>query len=279
MASQGDLRAAGAASGVLDLDAVVDLVRGVRNWRTSYAMGLLDIELRYKRSLLGPFWISASLVVSILALSYLFGGIFGQSASDYSDYTIWLGSGLVVWTLISALLMEGCNAFVEHGPYLQNVPLPLSVIALRVAIRNGIIFLHNFVAVAIVLVLFGARFHPSALLVFPSLALILAFGFCVALALGPLCARFRDVPQVVSSGIQVLFFMTPIIWRPEQAHHRPMLTAANPFYHMIELIREPMRGQFATPLNWQVSLGTLVVAALFAVISLSLSRKRVALWL
>ncbi|MES1201237.1 MAG: ABC transporter permease [Pseudomonadota bacterium] len=263
------------------MDAIVDLYRGVRTWRTSYKLGLMDIELRYKRSLLGPFWISASLVVSILALSYLFGGILNQDPASYADYTVWLGSGLVAWTLLASLVGESCGCFLEHGPYLQNVPMPLSTIAMRLAIRNGVIFLHNFVAVALVLLFFHVQFQINTLLVIPGLAVILAFGFCLALAIGPMCTRFRDVPQVVSSAMQVLFFMTPIIWRPEQAHHRPMLTAANPLFHMVELIREPMRGHghLPTALNWQVSLGAVIIMAVLAFISVSVSRRRVVLWL
>lgn len=261
------------------MDAIVDFYRGAKAWRTSYALGVRDIELRYKRSLVGPFWISASLVVSILALSYLFSGILNQDPASYSDYTVWLGSGLVAWTLLSSLINESAGAMLEHGPFLQNVPMPLSTIAARIATRNGIIFLHNFFAVAVVLVFFGARFQLVALLVLPALAILLAFGFFVTLAIGPLCVRFRDVPQVITSALQVLFFLTPIIWRPQQAPHRPMLTAANPFYHMVELIREPMRGELPTVLNWEVSLATVGVTAAFALLSVSVSRRRVVLWL
>lgn len=258
------------------MDALIDLAGGVRQWRTSYTMGLQDIGLRYKRSLLGPFWISASLVVTILALSYLFSGIFGQ---DFLEYSIWLGSGLVVWTLLSTLVNESCSAFVEHSFYLQNVPIPLSMVATRVAIRNGVVFFHNFVAVLVVLALLGARFQPVALMIFPGALLVLFFGFCTTLAVGPVCVRFRDIPQIVSSLVQITFFLTPIIWEPKQAVHRPMFMDINPFYHMIQLVRAPMLGELPTQLDWTYSLGTCGAAAVVALISVSLTRKRVVLWL
>ncbi|HWA01171.1 MAG TPA: ABC transporter permease [Caulobacterales bacterium] len=257
------------------MDAIIDLARGVQHWRTSYAMGVRDIELRYKRSLLGPFWISASLVASILALSYLFSSIFKQ---EFLVYTTWLSSGLVVWTLLQTMVGEACGALVEHGPYLQNVPMPLSVIALRVAIRNGVVFLHNFVAVAIVMVLMGAKLYWTVVMVVPGAALVLFFGFCLTLAIGPACARFRDIPQVVTSMMQILFFVTPIIWMPHQAA-RPALTDSNPLYHLIELVRAPMLGHFPSELNWTVSLVVCAGMAVLALISVSLTRKRVALWL
>jgi ABC-type polysaccharide/polyol phosphate export permease len=143
------------------LGAIVDMGVGIGRWRTSAAMAFQDIELRYKRSVLGPFWISASLVATMLALAFVFAEVFRQ---DFVEYIAFLGAGLLAWQLVLALVTEGCGAVIEHSAMLQNLRLPQSLIAGRLALRNAIIFVHNLVAVVLVLLMFGVSFSPGCAL-------------------------------------------------------------------------------------------------------------------
>jgi ABC-type polysaccharide/polyol phosphate export permease len=258
------------------LHAIWDLGSGLIQWRTSYNLGLQDIDLRYRRSLLGPFWISASLVATVLALAFVFAEVFHE---EFVDYVVFLGAGLLAWQLILAMTTEACGSITEHTAYLQNVRMPLSVISGRIAIRNAIVFLHNAVAIMGVLLLFGAKPTTTALMALPGVAVILTLGYFLVLVLGPLCARFRDLPLVVQSGMQVMFFLTPIFWQPSAVAHRPMFTQANPFYHLIELVRAPLLGHEPTWLNWQVGLWSCAVMCFLAIMTLTFTRKRLSLWL
>ena len=258
------------------LEAIVDLGAGARRWRTSVKLAVQDIELRYKRSMLGPFWISASLVATILALAYVFSAVFRQ---EFANYIAFLGAGLLTWQLILTMVNEGAASVTEHSSFLQNVRMPLSTAAGRIVMRNAIIFAHNAGAVMATLLIFGLQPTSTMLLAIPGAALILFTGFFVALALGPLCTRFRDIPLVIQSIMQVIFFLTPIFWLPDSVTHRPMFIHANPFYHMIELVRAPLLGEPATMLNWQVALWCCAGAMLVALISVSIARRRVNLWL
>ncbi len=265
--------------------AIADMAVGIGQWRTSYKLGLQDIELRYKRSLLGPFWISAALVATILALAYVFSGVF--PATEFGSYITYIGAGLLTWQFIQSLVTESCNAVTEHTSYLQNVRMPLTTIAGRIAFRNAIVFAHHFVAVIGLLALFalygpstdGLRFEPITLWALPGAGLILLIGYFLVMMLGPICARFRDVPLVISSAMQVLFFLTPIFWIPGASTHDPRFYLANPFYHLIQLVRAPILGEMATPLNWSFSLWVCAVVGVLALLSVTATRKRLALWL
>jgi len=256
--------------------AIADMAVGLGQWRTSYKLGLQDIELRYKRSLLGPFWISAALVATILALAYVFSGVFRTNFASYIGY---IGAGLLAWQFILALVLEACSSVTEHTSYLQNVRMPLTTIAGRIAIRNAIVFTHNIVAVVGLLFLFGVQFSSVALWALPGAGLILLIGYFLVILLGPICTRFRDVPLVISSIMQVTFFLTPIFWMPTESTHNPAFISANPFYHLIQLVRAPLLGEMATAENWNVALWTGAIVAVLAVISASITRKRLALWL
>jgi len=254
----------------------MEILGGAQRWRISWLLGLQDIELRYKRSLLGPFWISAALLVTVLALAYVFAEVFG---SELVPYISFLGTGLLAWQLLLALVNEGAGAVAENAGILNNVPMPLSVIAGRILVRNAIVFAHNFVAIAGLLVLFGAGVSPTLWAVVPGVLTILLLGFVLTLAIAPLCARFRDVPLVLSSLMQIMFFLTPIFWMPSSTEHRPMFVAFNPFYHFIELVRAPMLGGLATEVNWTVALSSCAAIGLMAIVVLSLTHKRITLWL
>lgn len=256
--------------------AFIDIAQGGARWRTSYMLAVQDIALRYRRSILGPFWISASLVVSVLALAYVFSAVFQQNLEGYIG---WVAGGLLGWTLISGLMNESCQAVIAHTAFLQNVPMPLSVIAARLVFRDLMIFAHNIVAIAAVLVVFGTPLTPVALMAFAGAALIALFGFFLVLVLGPICVRFRDVPQAVTSILQVIFYLTPIFWQVHPGSHRPMFTTLNPFFHLVQLIRAPLLGEQASMLDWQFSLWSTAVVAVLAVIVVSATRKRINLWL
>ncbi|MEZ5960377.1 MAG: ABC transporter permease [Hyphomonadaceae bacterium] len=263
-------------AGARVIGALVDLANGVRRWRTSFDLAVQDIDLRYKRSILGPFWISAALIATVLALAYVFADVF---QSDFVTYVSYIGTGLLAWQLIVALVNEGAGSVTDHAGFLKNVPMPLSVIAGHVVWRNAIVFVHNLVAIFVVLLSFGAQFGIQVLLVAPGAAIILTFGYFVALALGPICTRFRDIPLVIQSIMQVLFFLTPIFWMPSAVSHRPMFVAGNPFAHLIALVREPMLGNYPTVLNWQVGLWCCATAAIAALAVVSATRRRITLWL
>lgn len=256
--------------------AVTDMAVGLGQWRTSYKLALQDIELRYKRSLLGPFWISAALVATILALAYVFSGVF---RTNFVTYISFIGAGLLTWQLVLALVNEASTSVTEHSAYMQNVRMPMTVVAGRIAFRNFIVFVHNFVAVAGLLWVFGAEINQTIVYALPGAGLILLLGYFLTMVLGPICARFRDVPLVIQSAMQVIFFLTPIFWIPQDSAHSPIFINANPFYHLIELVRAPMLGSMPTALNWQVSLGCCAGAVVLAVLSVSVTRRRLALWL
>jgi homopolymeric O-antigen transport system permease protein len=148
-----------------------------------------------------------------------------------------------------------------------------------VVYRNFLIFLHNALVIVPMVSLLGAPLTWTALLAIPAVLLYLPFGLFAGLALGPICARFRDLPQLIVSAMQIVFFLTPIFWSPKALTSRHIVVAANPFYHLVEIMRAPLTGHLPTLQNWAVSLATLAVLGVFAWISLAASRRQVYLWL
>jgi ABC-2 type transport system permease protein/lipopolysaccharide transport system permease protein len=254
--------------------ALQDIAEGWQRWDLWSTMGLHDIRKRYRRSIIGPFWITLSMGIMVGALGLLYGTIFKQ---DMHDYLPFLAAGFILWGLISSLILEGTQVFNGAEGLIRQLPAPLSVHVYRLLWSNLITFGHNIWIYFVVALWYGLNPGWTALLALPALLLLLLNGFWLALLLGVLSARFRDIPLVVASVVQVMFFITPVIWKPEMLPGRTLILV-NLFHHMVEILRAPLLGQVPSLENW---LAVIVITLLGWVVALaffSALRWRLAYW-
>jgi ABC-type polysaccharide/polyol phosphate export permease len=103
----------------------------------------------------------------------------------------------------------------------------------------------------------------------------------IALILGVACARFRDLPQMVGSVLQVVFYLTPIMWLPKSlpANVSAYLLDFNPAYHLLEIVRAPLLGYPPSAMNWAVSGLLAAVGWAVALLFYGHFRRRIAYWL
>ncbi len=252
-----------------DVAAACSLVRLI------LTLGWLDIRLRYRGSLLGPFWLTLSTTVMIAALGFVYSTLFHQELHDYLPF---LALSLVLWNATSSLVTEACTVFTAAEASIRAVRLPFTVYAARLIVRQLLVLLHNVVVIAAVYLIFNVRPGLTALLAVPGFAIWLVDGMACCLLLGVFCARFRDIPQIVSSIMQIAFFVTPIVWKPEQMREGSQFLPLNPFYTSLEIMRGPLLGTTPPAAIWLSALlysGALWIAAwlVFARV-----RGRLAFW-
>src|SRR3954454_9692394 len=243
--------------------AMQDIVQGLRAYELWTTIGWHDIRQRYRRSVVGPFWITISMAAMIVGLSYLYSGLFDQKFFEYITY---VALGIITFTLISTLINESADVFISSQRIILQTKVAFSVYVYRMIWRNLLFFAHNFIIYCL-LVLFGfVSINATALLAVFGLAFIAFNGVWIALVLGPLSARFRDVPPIMASLTQLAFFLTPVFWRPEQMLGRQVLVLLNPFYYMLEMVRKPLMGQVPSLEMWLVSIAMCVVGAIVGVV-------------
>jgi len=227
--------------------AVGDIRNGWERRDLWVTLGMHDIRQRYRRSVIGPFWITISMGIMVAALGLLYGKIFKIVLSEYLPY---LASGFIVWGFISSLILDGAKAFITAEGVIRQLAAPLSIHAYKIIWTNLIIFAHNILIFVVVALWFDINPGWGVLLAIPALLLLILNGLWVAILLGLLSARFRDVPLIVGSVVQVMFFITPIIWKPSMLPERALLLDLNPFYHMVAILRDPLLGQAPHLTNW-----------------------------
>jgi homopolymeric O-antigen transport system permease protein len=190
-----------------------------------------------------------------------------------------LSAGLVFWQFISGMIIEGCGTFFSQQGIIQQVRLPFSLHAYRLVYRNLLILGHNFVIIPIVLVIFPQPIIWLRLLELgPALALILLNGVWISILLGMISARFRDIPPIVASIVQVVFFITPIFWPADGLGSHRWLAEINPLYAAIDVVRAPLLGQPHEPHSWSILLAITVLGCAVSFAFFARFRTRIAFW-
>jgi len=119
----------------------------------------------------------------------------------------------------------------------------------------------------------------TAFAALPGVALWVLDGMAICLLLGAVCARFRDIPPIVGSVMQIAFFISPIIWKPEllrgpQAAWLPF----NPFFTLLEIVRAPLLGETAGLTVWASALGYSLALCAGSWMLFARVRGRLAFW-
>jgi lipopolysaccharide transport system permease protein len=255
--------------------AMSDLRNGLALWSLWLRLGWNDILQRYRRSMLGPFWLTASMAIMVISLGVLYAELFNTPIHDFLPF---LCVGLLVWNLISSFLTEGGTLFTGVESYIKQIRLPYSVYVFRSSWSKLIIFAHNFVIYFGILLYFEIWPGAVSLLAIPGLLLVLLNGATVSLFIGMMSARFRDIPQLISSVVQIVFFVTPIMWKPELLRSRAFIADFNPFYHLLEIVRAPLLGSLPSVANYiavlLITLFNVVIVGVFFV----RFRSRISYW-
>ena len=231
----------------LKKSAARDLIDGARRVDLWARLGWLEVKRRYRRTTIGPFWSVISLTVFVITIGTVGAGLWNQDPFVYVPY---LTTGMLVWTMIATSLNEGCSIFIANANLFRNSRCDFSILAYALVWRNLLVFLHHLAVYAlVVLVLAPHLLGAATMLLLPGLALLVLNGVWVALLLGMVCLRFRDVQQLVASVLQIALFITPILWPIDQLRGtaRMVFVHLNPLYHCIDVVRAPLLGNAPSP--------------------------------
>lgn len=254
----------------------MDINSAMRSYGIWMTLGWNDIRQRYRRSALGPFWLTLSTLIMIAVVGPLYGRLLGQDLKQYYPY---LAAGLMLWGLISGMIMDGCQAFIGAESYIKELALPMSLYVFRVVWRNILTFAHNLVALVPLLFFLGAGSSFFTFLWVPGVVIVAINGVLFGIMLATICTRFRDIPQIVQNLVQVAFFATPIMWKTRSLGSYGWVSNLNPLTHFFDIIRSPMLGTPVSDSSWPVVGAITVVNFLLAVWFLSRFRQRIPYWL
>lgn len=254
---------------------VRDVTEGMGAWRAWTALALLDIKHKYRRSVLGPLWITISMFVLILGVGLLYSQLFRMELRDYLPY---IALGDIVWIYLSTSVQEGCTTFTASENLIRSMRLPMTLHVMRLVTRNFIVFLHGAIAYVPFVLFLGIEPQAVWLLALPGVAIILLATIPVTAIFGMLSARFRDLQPAIANFMQLGFFMTPIIWKAEMLGPHRWVADINPVYHFIQIVRMPLMGQVPDAYSYWFVVVFTAACLLVALPFLVANRHKISLW-
>lgn len=253
-----------------------DVVRSATLWPIWMRLGLQDVRLKFRRSAIGAAWPFVNLAVLVLSIGFIYANLLGQEPKTFIPY---LTVGMILWGYLTSSIVDGGNAFIHAEGYIKQISLPIYVYIFRSFVSISVTALITMCAFAIVAVLYQVPVGPATLLVIPGLILVMAASLLLITIFAHLNARFRDVAHMVAVGMQVLFYVTPVIFPAALLRDRrdlALVVDLNPLYHLLEVVRQPLL--YASAPEWHsyaAVAGVIVVLAAAAAAVIGAFQRRI----
>ena len=229
----------------------------LENPRLWITIGWLDVVQSYRRSFLGPMWITLNMAIFSVAMTLVYGAIFGIPTKEYSAYII---TGMIGWIWVSSMLVEVGNTFINYGAYIKNTVIDKAQMIWAMAFKQVIVLAHNLIIYGVAVALGLIHVDLYSLLFLPNAAIF----FMLSIPLTGLAAiafsRYRDLPRLVGSVMVIVMLLTPVFWSPSMIKGwRQAVYHLNPIFYCIEFLRRPLLGLPPDPLITSVFLVMTVI--------------------
>ncbi len=234
-----------------------------------------EVKIKYTRSILGPFWITLSMIILIAGLSFVFVSLFGVPLKKTMP---WIALGIIIWNYISNYLDESSTLFVD-GRILNMRISPLKLVTINM-FKHLIILFHNSVVIIGVVIIFNLEITANYFYLIFSFVIIILNSLSLGILFAFLCCRYRDFILILRNLIYLTFLMTPIFWMPDILKGNRMLLAdVNIVYQIIQSIRDPILGNSLS--NYSISyliIFTTIISTL-AFLIFKKFHKRIVFWI
>jgi len=230
-----------------------------------------DLKIRYKQTVLGVLWALFQPFITMVVFTIFFGK-FGKIPSDNIPYPVFVFSGLLLWQLFSATLLQASNSLVSQQNLLTKVYFPRLILPISSLFSN----LVDFAIASSILIglMVYYNFIPNliGLLLVPLLVLITCvFSSGLGLFLASLNVKYRDIKYILPFFVQILMFVTPVIYPPSILGKYSWILAANPMTGVIKAMRAALFG--GQPLNWLLLFLSGVTSLVILVLGLIYFKK------
>ncbi len=230
-----------------------------------------DFKVRYKQTAVGVLWAVFQPFMTMVVFTIFFGSLL-KVPSDGIPYPIFVYTGLLFWHFFSTALSETSNVLVANQAIITKVYFPRLILPLSAVATKLVDFLIAAVILVGMMFYYGYTPHLSGLFILPLLILI-SFMAAVGggLFLAAINVKYRDVRYALPFFIQLLLFITPVIYPASIAGKYSWILAMNPMTGVIQTARAALLG--ATPINWILVADSFVACAVLLVIGVVYFKK------
>lgn len=217
-----------------------------------------DVKIKYKQTVLGFLWVLLQPLLMMIIFTLFFGRVLKVPSNDL-PYPVFVLSGLLIWNIFSSGLTNASNSMISNASIIKKIYFPRLIIPVSSMLVCLLDFVIGFVLFLGVLIYYQQPVNTYAFLFWPMAVLT-----TIIATLGPgswlaaLNVKYRDFRYVIPFLIQVLFFLTPIIYPVSMLQHPWLqyIIVLSPIYAAVEFFRMPLTGSFTEPVLLIVSLSS-----------------------
>ena len=224
-----------------------------------------ELRVRYRRSFIGFSWTMLQPLLMMTVFHVAFSSIFRFEVDNYPVYVL---AGLLFWNFFSQSIVGSMSSLRANSRLIQKLPVPKSVFPLSVVLSGIVNLTSALLPLFVILVVTGHPLRPSLLFLPVAVAIAALFTLGVGLLLAPLAVFFSDIVELAMVTLQLLMFMTPIMYPmsivPPRWH---WLVRFNPVRSILEVFRDPIYYGKVPPLSHlSVAVGLALIAFTLGVI-------------
>jgi ABC-type polysaccharide/polyol phosphate export permease len=235
-----------------------------------------DVKARYRKSVLGPLWQTLGNLIAVIGFSFVWASLLEQ---DLRTFVPSLAVGLIIWQLVAGAIGEGANTFAGEAQIIRNVAMPLWFFVVRALARQVINFLHNIILIVGIVLYYNLPITQAALWIsFAGIALTIANLTWLMFVLGVLGARFKDIEYAINSVLPILFFISPVLFRPDRLTVNQEIIWMNPLSYFIEAVRAPILGDPVSTNVYLILVSMLLLGSILSYWLYHTRARRVAFW-
>ncbi len=258
---------------------IKELLESSRFIRLVSILTYLDFKRKYRRSFLGAFWGTLSILLTVLIASFVFGS---NILSASSNSLLYIASGMIIWGMISTSITEACDSFVLNEAIIRQIRIPFYVYSYRVVARNLIFLMHNMMVLPVVYFFSPFSINLEILLLIPALFLVALNLVFACTTISIFSTRFKDFGQFVTNGMPLIFYATPILWSFESLKFSAdisLFLKMNPVFYFVEIFRAPLIGGTFFNLNLLICLFITICNISISIFIYEKFKNRIAYWI
>lgn len=236
-----------------------------------------EVRAQYRRTIIGPLWISVAMAIYVFALDIVYGRIFGLSSEEFMP---WVIIGLVAWYFINSAISESLNVFITYRGYILQHKKPMFTYSMIPLTRAFLLCAHHMIVVVAVIVLLQVPFLNYYWMIIPGFLLFVFAVSWIGMLLSVISLRYRDVPQIITNIMQLAFLVTPVMYKPDHPEvANSLIVRLNPFAHILAVVRDPLLGKMPPVHSLEIAAGLGVVGWVITLYVFGRFRNRIAYWL
>lgn len=211
----------------------------------------ISFYLKYRRSYFGYLWGLINPIFMITSIAFIFSSMLHK---DFSEYIFYVYAGMIPWLFISQSIFSSSNVYISNEVLIRKVKINLAILPIANLL---VVLFDSLITCLLYLLLLGIKnleLQFSLLQLIPAYIVLILFCAGCALIFSVLTVYFRDLQWLIQMGMQTLFFLTPVLYKPDSlSGSAQFIVELNPLTPLIQLFSNILNGQIVSINIWIIS--------------------------